>query len=127
MWRPRGDSLIFEHQWELEKLTKLQQVERFRLFLRLRHKLKGKSIYNDTFSRQLLGKKASPETPISPTTPKRPIPDQVKLSSAEKTIAEKVIGLIKLKIPVNKESPTGKVLESVDSSLSNSASSNAQK
>jgi kinesin family protein 1 len=41
MWRPRGDSLIFEHQWELEKLAKLQQVERFRLFLRLRHKLKG--------------------------------------------------------------------------------------
>ena len=25
-WRPRGDSLIFEHQWELEKLTRLQQV-----------------------------------------------------------------------------------------------------
>ena len=21
-WRPRGDSLIFEHQWELEKLTR---------------------------------------------------------------------------------------------------------
>lgn len=26
LWRPRGDSLIFEHQWELEKLTRLQQV-----------------------------------------------------------------------------------------------------
>lgn len=25
-WRPRGDSLLFEHQWELEKLTRLQQV-----------------------------------------------------------------------------------------------------
>ena len=21
-WRPRGDSLIFDHQWELEKLTR---------------------------------------------------------------------------------------------------------
>lgn len=28
LWRPRGDSLIFEHQWELEKLTKLQQVKK---------------------------------------------------------------------------------------------------
>ncbi|KAI5748989.1 hypothetical protein M8J76_003834 [Diaphorina citri] len=27
-WRPRGDSLIFDHQWELEKLTRLQAVER---------------------------------------------------------------------------------------------------
>ena len=27
-WRPRSDSLIFEHQWELEKLTRLQLVER---------------------------------------------------------------------------------------------------
>lgn len=26
-WRPRGDSLIFDHQWELEKLTRLQQVK----------------------------------------------------------------------------------------------------
>ena len=33
-WRPRGDSLIFEHQWELEKLSKLQQV--FILFLKFR-------------------------------------------------------------------------------------------
>lgn len=113
MWRPRGDSLIFEHQWELEKLTKLQQVERFRLFLRLRHKLKDK--------------KDSPETPISPTAPKRSIPDQIKLSPTDKAIAEKVVRLIRLKIPINKESPTGKAAESVDSSLSNSASSNTQK
>lgn len=27
-WRPRGDSLIFDHQWELEKLTRLEEVER---------------------------------------------------------------------------------------------------
>lgn len=25
-WRPRGDSLILEHQWELEKLEQLQEV-----------------------------------------------------------------------------------------------------
>ncbi|XP_050723711.1 kinesin-like protein unc-104 isoform X6 [Eriocheir sinensis] len=38
-WRPRGDSLIFEHQWELEKITRLTQVERTRHFLLLREKL----------------------------------------------------------------------------------------
>lgn len=35
-WRPRSDSLIFEHQWELEKLTRLQQVEKTKNFLLLR-------------------------------------------------------------------------------------------
>ncbi|XP_078695750.1 kinesin-like protein KIF1A isoform X4 [Branchiostoma floridae x Branchiostoma belcheri] len=38
-WRPRGDSLIFEHQWELEKLTRLEQVERVRHLLLLREKM----------------------------------------------------------------------------------------
>ncbi|KAK7066390.1 hypothetical protein SK128_027888, partial [Halocaridina rubra] len=38
-WRPRGDSLIFEHQWELEKITRLTEVERTRHFLLLREKL----------------------------------------------------------------------------------------
>lgn len=27
-WRPRGDSLILEHQWELEKLEQLHEVLR---------------------------------------------------------------------------------------------------
>ncbi|XP_043239569.1 kinesin-like protein unc-104 isoform X3 [Amphibalanus amphitrite] len=38
-WRPRGDSLLFEHQWELEKLTRLQEVGRVRHLLMLREKL----------------------------------------------------------------------------------------
>ncbi|XP_043279198.1 kinesin-like protein unc-104 isoform X4 [Venturia canescens] len=38
-WRPRGDSLIFDHQWELEKLTRLEEVERVRHTLIMREKL----------------------------------------------------------------------------------------
>lgn len=38
-WRPRGDSLIFDHQWELEKLTRLEEVERVRHMLLLRERL----------------------------------------------------------------------------------------
>lgn len=29
-WRPRGDSLIFDHQWELEKLSRIEAVGRVR-------------------------------------------------------------------------------------------------
>ncbi|XP_039874161.1 kinesin-like protein KIF1B [Simochromis diagramma] len=32
-WRPRGDSLILEHQWELEKMEQLQEVEKTRHLL----------------------------------------------------------------------------------------------
>ena len=35
----QGDSLIFEHQWELEKLQRLTDTERTRHFLLLREKL----------------------------------------------------------------------------------------
>ena len=53
-WRPRGDSLIFDHQWELEKITRcgtvtisfcinflfrLTETEKTRHFLILREKL----------------------------------------------------------------------------------------
>uniref|UniRef100_A0A0N5C4F4 Kinesin-like protein unc-104 n=1 Tax=Strongyloides papillosus TaxID=174720 RepID=A0A0N5C4F4_STREA len=113
-WRPRGDSLIFEHQWELEKLSRLQNVERVRLFLRLRNTLK-----------KMKNKKDEIETPISPTTPKRSIPEFIEISPKEKKILEKVLKLIAQKIPVNKESPTGKAIDSSeqDSSLGSSITS----
>ena len=38
-WRPRRDSLIFDHQWELEKLTRLTETEKTRHFLLLRERL----------------------------------------------------------------------------------------
>ncbi|XP_040909668.1 kinesin-like protein KIF1B isoform X5 [Toxotes jaculatrix] len=38
-WRPRGDSLILEHQWELEKMDQLHEVEKTRHLLLLREKL----------------------------------------------------------------------------------------
>ncbi|XP_053354019.1 kinesin-like protein KIF1A isoform X8 [Clarias gariepinus] len=40
-WRPRSDSLILDHQWELEKLSLLQEVERTRHYLLLREKLES--------------------------------------------------------------------------------------
>ena len=35
----QGDNLIFEHQWELEKLQRLTETEKTRHFLLLREKL----------------------------------------------------------------------------------------
>ncbi|XP_051928937.1 kinesin-like protein KIF1A isoform X5 [Hippocampus zosterae] len=40
-WRPRSDSLILEHQWELDKLSLLQDVEKTKHFLLLREKLES--------------------------------------------------------------------------------------
>lgn len=110
LWRPRGDSLIFEHQWELEKLTRLQQVERVRLFLRLRNKLK--------LGKKNNGTENGIKTPVSPTAPKFPIPTVVKLTEKETSLAQKVLRLIKQKVPINKEPPTGKVMEQSDHSSS---------
>ncbi|CAJ0605622.1 unnamed protein product [Cylicocyclus nassatus] len=55
-WRPRGNSLISEHQWELEKLTRLQQGKR----------------------------KGEAKTPVSPCEPVRPIPSAVTLNNRRK-------------------------------------------
>ncbi|XP_052455404.1 kinesin-like protein KIF1A isoform X10 [Carassius gibelio] len=40
-WRPRSDSLILDHQWELEKMSLLQEVEKTRHYLLLREKLES--------------------------------------------------------------------------------------
>ncbi|XP_060794382.1 kinesin-like protein KIF1B isoform X2 [Neoarius graeffei] len=48
-WRPRGDSLILEHQWELEKLEQLHEVEKTRHLLLLREKL-GESVPQKSLS-----------------------------------------------------------------------------
>ncbi|CAI2344287.1 unnamed protein product [Caenorhabditis sp. 36 PRJEB53466] len=91
-WRPRGDSLIFEHQ--------------------LRDRLKGKK------------NKGEARTPVSPCDPVCAIPETVKLDDNEKGIVGKVVGLIKRRIPMDKDPPTGnKAQELSDESGSNSITS----
>ncbi|KAI4578263.1 kinesin-like protein KIF1B isoform X14 [Ovis aries] len=66
-WRPRGDSLILEHQWELEKLELLHEVEKTRHFLLLRDRL-GDSIpksLSDSLSPSLSSGTLSTSTSIS--------------------------------------------------------------
>ncbi|XP_066873819.1 kinesin-like protein KIF1B isoform X5 [Kogia breviceps] len=66
-WRPRGDSLILEHQWGLEKLELLHEVEKTRHFLLLRERL-GDSIptsLSDSLSPSLSSGTLSTSTSIS--------------------------------------------------------------
>ncbi|XP_043778889.1 kinesin-like protein KIF1B isoform X4 [Cervus elaphus] len=66
-WRPRGDSLILEHQWDLEKLELLHEVEKTRHFLLLRDRL-GDSIpksLSDSLSPSLSSGTLSTSTSIS--------------------------------------------------------------
>ncbi|XP_067826472.1 kinesin-like protein KIF1B isoform X2 [Heptranchias perlo] len=66
-WRPRGDSLILEHQWELEKLDLLHEVERTRHLLLLREKLSETSpkSLSDSISPSMSSGTLSTSTSIS--------------------------------------------------------------
>ena len=62
-WRPRSDSLIFEHQWELEKLTRLQQVEKTKHLLLLKSTIT--SINNDEEQEKAQRKMASSKSQMA--------------------------------------------------------------
>lgn len=48
------------------------------------------------------------KTPVSPCKPQFPIPNIIKFNESETKIIQKVLYFIKLKLPLNKEPPTGK-------------------
>ncbi|XP_043506286.1 kinesin-like protein unc-104 isoform X11 [Frieseomelitta varia] len=115
-WRPRGDSLIFDHQWELEKLTRLEEVERVRHTLLLREKLGiDKVSYCNKMSHDFtksekevcnMMAKATNETHASPVKLKRSTSKDIyepwEMTEREKELATKYIKLIQGRIP-NKE------------------------
>uniref|UniRef100_A0A8C5FLJ4 plus-end-directed kinesin ATPase n=1 Tax=Gadus morhua TaxID=8049 RepID=A0A8C5FLJ4_GADMO len=81
-WRPRSDSLILDHQWELEKLSLLQEVEKTRHYLLLREKLEAtlqagqEALYKTSDASQLspaLSPVMSP-TVAGPPAPQSPAP-----------------------------------------------------
>lgn len=80
-WRPRGDSLIFDHQWELEKLTRLEEVGRVRHLLLLRERLGMDTNPNPTTKTEkdvcnLAARAgASPVHMVIPPSPQTPIKD----------------------------------------------------
>nr|XP_034175384.1 kinesin-like protein unc-104 isoform X13 [Osmia lignaria] len=115
-WRPRGDSLIFDHQWELEKLTRLEEVERVRHTLLLREKLGidkvsfcNKISHDFTKSEKEVCNmmaKATNEPHASPVKLKRSTSKDVyepwEMTERERELSTKYIKLIQGRIP-NKE------------------------
>lgn len=110
-WRPRGDSLIFDHQWELEKLTRLEEVGRVRHLLLLRERLGLDTNPNPTTKTEKevcnLAARAgqSPVHMVIPPSPQTPIKDQQALimaerdySDAEKELLMKCINLVQGRI-----------------------------
>ncbi|XP_029676343.1 kinesin-like protein unc-104 isoform X10 [Formica exsecta] len=112
-WRPRGDSLIFDHQWELEKLTRLEEVERVRHTLLLREKLGidklpfcNKPLHDFTKSEKdvcNMVAKATNEPHASPVKLKRSTSKDVyepwEMTEKERELATKYIKLIQGRIP----------------------------
>ncbi|XP_055850310.1 kinesin-like protein unc-104 isoform X3 [Episyrphus balteatus] len=80
-WRPRGDSLIFDHQWELEKLTRLEEVGRVKHYLLLRERLGMDTNPNPTTKTEKdvcnLAARAgtSPVHMVIPPSPQTPVRD----------------------------------------------------
>lgn len=109
-WQPRGDSLLFDHQWELEKITRLELVERVRHILLVREKLSEKGSRNQhplcgltsSNSRMNLAALAAAGGGCSPST--TPVMDEAvyqpwDMSQVERDLCLKCITLIQTHIP----------------------------
>ncbi|KAK2831775.1 hypothetical protein Q7C36_016861 [Tachysurus vachellii] len=89
-WRPRSDSLILDHQWELEKLSLLQEVEKTRHYLLLREKLEASVL----LSPESLCSKDLMESPksLSPNLAGSPILDST--NERQRELAAKCLRLL---------------------------------
>ncbi|XP_055538457.1 kinesin-like protein unc-104 isoform X2 [Wyeomyia smithii] len=99
-WRPRGDSLIFDHQWELEKLTRLEEVGRVRHLLMLRERLGMDTTPNPTTKTEKdvcnLAQRASasPVHMVIPPSPQTPVKDQQTPTMPERELTPRETELV---------------------------------
>ncbi|CAB0002307.1 unnamed protein product [Nesidiocoris tenuis] len=109
-WRPRGDSLIFDHQWELEKLTRLEEVGRVRHTLLLRERL---GIDKQPISKSekevcnMVAKATGSDgrgSPVRRTAPKDCY-EPWEMTDRERELSTKIVKLIQGRIIPSKEAP----------------------
>ncbi|XP_061379128.1 kinesin-like protein unc-104 isoform X4 [Danaus plexippus] len=127
-WRPRGDSLIFDHQWELEKMTRLEQVSRTRHFLalreRLRHGHENTVAPNDfTKTEKEVSNMAAKAASDCAHLRDEAVYEPWEMTPRERELATKYIKLIQARIGHNKEvetavSPATPVDEGVSADIS---------
>lgn len=112
-WRPRGDSLIFDHQWELEKLTRLEEVGRVRHLLMLRERLGMDMTPNPTTKTEKdvcnLAARAN-QSPVHnmviPPSPQTPVKDPAMdrdYTSREQDLLKRCVKLIQGRIGMKEE------------------------
>ncbi|XP_060866791.1 kinesin-like protein unc-104 isoform X10 [Metopolophium dirhodum] len=137
-WKPRGDSLIFDHQWELEKLTRLEEVGRTRHMILLRERLGLDKVPITKSEKEVCNiiAKASSSTkdimrPPSPVVLRNIDPsvyEPWQMNERERFLATKCIKLIQGRIPskenllqsyTNVLTPTD---DKIDSNISHSSS-----
>ncbi|XP_054905501.1 kinesin-like protein KIF1B isoform X21 [Poeciliopsis prolifica] len=85
-WRPRGDSLILEHQWELEKLEQLHEVEKTRHLLLLREKLVEVPPVGTTTITKSLSESLSPSMSSGTLSTSTSISSQISSATCESAI-----------------------------------------
>lgn len=116
-WRPRGDSLIFDHQWELEKLTRLEEVGRVKHLLMLRERLGMDTTPNPTTKTEKdvcnLAARAN-QSPVHnmviPPSPQTPVKDPTMVdrdfTAREQELIVKCVKLIQGRIGKNEPAIT---------------------
>ncbi|XP_076596849.1 kinesin-like protein KIF1B isoform X20 [Chaetodon auriga] len=85
-WRPRGDSLILEHQWELEKMEQLHEVEKTRHLLLLRDKLGDAPPVGPTPTAKSLSESLSPSMSSGTLSTSTSISSQISSTTFESAI-----------------------------------------
>ncbi|RWS28856.1 kinesin-like protein unc-104 isoform X6, partial [Leptotrombidium deliense] len=103
-WQPRGDSLIFDHQWELEKIKRVELVERVRHMLEVRDKLENKTKAEINFGIPLSRSKFNLAALGSPTSPVSNLLDESlyqpwEMTERERELCSKCITLMQTHIP----------------------------
>lgn len=110
-WQPKGDSLIFDHQWELEKMRRIELVERVRHVLMVRDKLASKNPTEDVFcgmttssSRMNLAALTSPSSPVGGHADDS-VYEPWGMTDRERELCSRCVQLIQTHVP-SKPGPT---------------------
>lgn len=113
-WQPKGDSLIFDHQWELEKMFRIETVERVRHYLLLSDRMtSGKSDKIDLLSsmkssssRMNLAALTAPTSSTATNVEDESIYAEWDMNEREKFLCSKYAELIQSHIPSKASSST---------------------
>ncbi|XP_035790796.1 kinesin-like protein unc-104 isoform X9 [Anopheles albimanus] len=130
-WRPRGDSLIFDHQWELEKLTRLEEVGRVRHLLLLRERLGMDTTPNPTTKTEkdvcnlAARASASPVHMVIPPSPQTPVKDQQTPALPERELLPRETELVWKCVKLIQGRIGGKELTSEGNSTASQAAADA--